>query len=271
MPTFLISIRTLFRTLPHFFKGSTSQSILDVIHSLLSLSLQTAFDLQRGIITTTDGILLCLIRIQSSTSFPRGYSPIGYRSLFSPEEFYSADSYRSSKILCSPKANEKTPRGRGNYNCLPTPPSIIARYCSYCYSHACHHLLFSQECTMQHPLRPSARPRQAPCPPARRHQPMRAAYAYTQCLATTCFEVTSKYPTTHDCLLVVVSKAASAPHPPPPPATRPGPAPGSRDALLVAAGARPLGRCWSWPPAPPLVRCILALLMVRCALLLTSK
>ena len=81
MPTFLISIRTLFWTLPDFFKGFTPQSILNVINSLLSPSLQTALDFHRDTVTIIDDILPCLIRIQSFTSIPRSYSPIGYRSL----------------------------------------------------------------------------------------------------------------------------------------------------------------------------------------------
>ena len=64
MPTFLISIRTLFRTLPEFFKNFAPQSIMDAIRSLLSPALQHAIDVQRGSVITNDDILPCLIRIQ---------------------------------------------------------------------------------------------------------------------------------------------------------------------------------------------------------------
>ena len=96
MSTFFISIRTLFRTMPDFF---TPLSILDAIRSLLSSTLQTATDIQRGTVITTDDILPCLIRIQS-------YNPLSpYRNPFQDSQTYY-DPYQSRR---DPR-NSSTPR-----------------------------------------------------------------------------------------------------------------------------------------------------------------
>jgi len=92
MPTFLISIRTLFRTLPEFFKNFAPQSIMDAIRSLLSPALQHAIDVQRGSVITNDDILPCLIRIQHQ-------HPSSYRNPFQDSHTYPSmiDSYQSRR------------------------------------------------------------------------------------------------------------------------------------------------------------------------------
>jgi len=92
MPTFLISIRTLFRTLPEFFKNFAPQSIMDAIRSLLSPALQHAIDVQRGSVITNDDILPCLIRIQHQ-------HPPSYRNPFQDSHTYPSmyDPYQSRR------------------------------------------------------------------------------------------------------------------------------------------------------------------------------
>jgi len=92
MSTFLISIRTLFRTMPNFFQHFTPLSILDAIRFLLSPSLQAALDIQRGTVMTHDDILPCLIRIQHQ-------HPSSYRNPFHDSHTYPSmyDPYQSRR------------------------------------------------------------------------------------------------------------------------------------------------------------------------------
>jgi len=92
MSTFLISIRTLFRTMPNFFQHFTPLSILDAIRFLLSPSLQAALDIQRGTVITHDDILPCLIRIQH-------HHPSSYRNPFQDSHTYPSmyDPYQSRR------------------------------------------------------------------------------------------------------------------------------------------------------------------------------